>query len=91
MTKRISSLALSLLLAAAPALLAQEWRGGRTATPWFDVDCATEGQGRPVCRGETGPITVLGSLGTRAAAVFDLDNDGDLDIVTNEFNARRGF
>ncbi len=29
MTKRISSLALSLLLAAAPSLLAQEWRGGR--------------------------------------------------------------
>jgi Flp pilus assembly protein TadD len=29
MTKRISSLALSLLFAAAPALLAQEWRGGR--------------------------------------------------------------
>lgn len=29
MTERISSLALSVLLAAAPALLAQEWRGGR--------------------------------------------------------------
>jgi len=29
---------------------------------------------------------MLGSLGTRAAVVLDLDGDGDLDIVTNEFN-----
>lgn len=62
-------------------------RGGRTATPWFDVDCATEGVGTRVCEGQTGPITVLGTLGTRSAAIFDLDADGDLDIVTNEFNA----
>ena len=62
-------------------------RGGKTATPWFDVDCATEGAGRPVCRGESGPVTVLGNLGTRSSVVFDIDNDGDLDIVTNEFRA----
>jgi hypothetical protein len=51
------------------------------------VDCATEGEGRKACLGQKGPITVLGTLSTRSAVIFDLDNDGDLDIVTNEFNA----
>src|SRR6185295_1397668 len=27
------------------------------------------------------------TLGTRSAAIFDVDGDGDLDIVTNEFNS----
>ena len=32
-------------------------------------------------------MTVLGALGSRASVLFDLDRDGDLDIVTNEFNS----
>jgi hypothetical protein len=35
----------------------------------------------------TGTAEVWGALGSRSSAIFDLDDDGDLDIVTNEFNA----
>src|SRR5205823_7742438 len=35
-----------------------------------------------------GRLTMMASLGTRAAVLLDLDADGDLDIVTNEFNGR---
>ena len=58
-----------------------------THAPWFDLDCATEGEGRRACEGQTGKITVMGARGTRSAVFLDLDGDGDLDIVTNEFNA----
>src|SRR6201999_3075576 len=40
-----------------------------------------------ICEGRTGMITVMATLGSRAAVLFDLDNDGDLDIVTNDFNS----
>jgi hypothetical protein len=62
-------------------------RGGRTSTPFFDLDCDAEGKGRPACEGQTGKITVLGTLSSRSAVIFDIDGDGDLDIVTNEFEA----
>ena len=32
-------------------------------------------------------VTVMATLGTRSSVIFDLDGDGDLDIVTNEFNS----
>ena len=35
-----------------------------------------------------GHLTMMAARGTRAAAILDLDDDGDLDIVTNEFNAQ---
>jgi hypothetical protein len=62
-------------------------RGGRTSTPFFDVNCDTEGAERSVCRGRKGEITVLGTLSSRSAVIFDIDRDGDLDIVTNEFES----
>jgi enediyne biosynthesis protein E4 len=62
-------------------------RGGRTNVPTFDVNCDTEGAGRKACAGQKGEITVAGTLSSRSAVIFDLDGDGDLDIVTNEFNA----
>ena len=62
-------------------------RGGRTHTPWFELDCLQEGLGADLCRGQSGKITVMAPLGSRSAVIFDLDGDGDLDIVTNDFNS----
>jgi hypothetical protein len=62
-------------------------RDGRTHTPWFELDCLQEDLGNDLCRGQRGKITVMAPLGSRSAAIFDLDGDGDLDIVTNDFNS----
>jgi len=62
-------------------------RGGRTRKTWFILDCSGEDKSDSHCQGKTGKMTVTGTLGTRSAAIFDLDGDGDLDIVTNEFNS----
>ncbi len=62
-------------------------KSGRTHTPWFELDCLQEALGNDLCRGQSGRITVMAPLGSRSAAIFDLDADGDLDIVTNDFNS----
>jgi hypothetical protein len=62
-------------------------RGGRTRKVWFTVDCAGEDKELPQCKGTSGRFAVTGTLGSRSSAVFDLDGDGDLDIVTNELSS----
>ncbi len=61
--------------------------GGRTHTPWFELDCLQKDLGAELCRGQSGRITVMAPLGSRSAAIFDIDGDGDLDIITNDFNS----
>lgn len=61
-------------------------RGGRAYTPWFEVDCADRDV-PDFCKGRTGKITAMATLGSRSSVAFDLDRDGDLDIVTNDFNS----
>ena len=67
-------------------------RDGRYATPWFVLDCDNVPRGQEtvssfLCKGHTGTLDVWGALGSRSSVLFDLDNDGDLDIVTNDFNS----
>lgn len=100
-------------------------KGGRTSTPWFELDCEEPKysadpdlnlvaqdfnylkfhvrkavvwtmpwlrsrfgpQLLPDCQGRDGSVMVMGALSTRSSVIFDLDNDGALDIVTNEFNS----
>ncbi len=64
-------------------------RGGRTATPWFELDVSGVDRNHRLVEtaipGRQGRVCVWGPPCTRAAVVFDLDRDGDLDIVTNDF------
>jgi hypothetical protein len=63
-------------------------RGGRVRQPWFDLDCGSAADRTHIhCQGRADRITVMGTLGTRTSALVDLDADGDLDIVTGEFNS----
>jgi hypothetical protein len=63
-------------------------RGGRTHTPWFDADCSAPAASKiEPCKGRSGTITVMAPLGSRSSVLFDLDQDGDLDLVTNDFNS----
>ncbi|MBZ0266867.1 FG-GAP-like repeat-containing protein [bacterium] len=63
-------------------------RGGRTAKPWFTLDCSTapDSTNRHAA-GRSGVLEVWGAVGSRSSVIVDLDNDGDLDIVTNEFHS----
>jgi hypothetical protein len=60
-------------------------------TPWFLMDCTDSSAlaplGKSVCEGQTGKINVLAPKASRSSVIFDLDDDGDLDIVTNDFNS----
>ncbi|MCA0376068.1 MAG: CRTAC1 family protein [Gemmatimonadetes bacterium] len=89
-------------LQAAFALGVEPRRHGATEQVWFTAACGPTGADRaqPMCdaclqggasaRGCTvdaqGKATMVGAKGSRASVVFDIDGDGDLDVVTNEFN-----
>ena len=64
-----------------------EPRQGGIVTPWFELDASGKDKNHPDAEGGTGVVSIWGARGTRSAVIFDLDADGDLDVVTNEFNA----
>ena len=63
-----------------------------TYTPWFQLNCAQlppdpRNLMRPMCATQAGQVQVMAAAGSRAGVLFDLDNDGDLDLVTSDFNS----
>ena len=61
-------------------------RDGRTAVPWHELDASGRDRELEFCKDRRGRFVMYGALGSRSSVLFDLDNDGDLDIVTNDFN-----
>jgi len=55
---------------------------------YFTLDCSGVDEEHSLCRHKKGLVTVLGSTSSRSSVIFDVDDDGDLDIVTNEMNDR---
>jgi len=72
-------------------------RDNAIVTPWFHRDCTgiSDAERRNIpamlnrreCIENEGNFLIEGALGSRSSVIFDLDNDGDLDIVTNDFNS----
>jgi len=67
--------------------LGVEPRQGGIVTPFFELDASGRDKGHRDAVGDSGRLTVWAARGSRSSAIFDVDGDGDLDIVTNEFNA----
>jgi hypothetical protein len=69
---------------------------------WYTLECGGMDAFNPVCSecdkpgapvmgcsvDSTKHLTMMGALGTRSSIALDLDGDGDIDIVTNEFNGK---
>jgi hypothetical protein len=65
--------------------LGVEPRKGGVVTPWFLLDASGKDKDHKDAAGATGRLGIWGARGTRSSVIFDVDGDGDLDIVTNEF------
>jgi hypothetical protein len=62
-------------------------RGGRTHFKMAVIDCDGDEASNSICKGRKGQVTIMSTYGSRSSVIVDLDNDGDLDIVTNDFNS----
>lgn len=66
-------------------ILGVEPRSKGTAQYWMHVDIAGEDNGMRFFENYDSKVDVWSAIGTRSSVVFDIEGDGDLDIVTNDF------
>jgi hypothetical protein len=61
-------------------------KDNRIEKVYFSLDCDGEDKDNPLARHKKGIWGVVASTSSRSSVAFDLDDDGDLDLVTNDFN-----
>lgn len=63
-------------------------RDRRAFQPWYSVNCANQPD-HNVCEGtgQKGELFVWQPYASRGSVVFDIEGDGDLDVITNELMA----
>ena len=61
---------------------------GRFQKQAFVLDCSGADKDNPFARGRSGKVPFMESLSSRSSVICDLDNDGDLDIVTLDMDDR---
>jgi len=67
-------------------VLGVEPRKNGVTEPVFELDASGKDRGHRDAAGASGRLSIWGARSTRSAAIFDVDGDGDQDIVTNEFD-----
>ncbi len=67
-------------------VLGVEPRKDGVTEPSFELDASGKDRDHRDAAGASGRLSIWGAKSTRSAVIFDVDGDGDLDIVTNEFN-----
>ncbi len=60
----------------------------RIEKEFFTLDASGADRRHPLSRGREGLLSVLGATSSRGSVAFDLDEDGDLDLVTGDWNDR---
>ncbi len=61
-------------------------KDNRIEKEFFTLDASGADRRHRLSQGRKGVLTVLGTTSSRSSVAFDLDDDGDLDLVTNEWN-----